>query len=134
MRPIPSHFLDDLHDAVRSAALGGNVLDIVSISEGVRMKHLSENVALEDVVACALSFAKATGLPIVFEHSRETTPVPNADWQNSASGRLTPAGAGKRRQRSPATRFPGAFSRTWHWSPGFAGTAFIPGRCLRRQH
>ena len=67
MLEIPSRLIrDDVEAAVLANAGLSRVIDVVTIAETIRLRHETENVALEDIVGLVSRMAVRCGCAIEF--------------------------------------------------------------------
>lgn len=66
-REFSESLRQDVSDSVRNSAARYGAIDVNAISEAVRLRHLAENVALEDIASLVMKAADWIGRPMVFE-------------------------------------------------------------------
>ncbi|WP_217577564.1 hypothetical protein [Mesorhizobium sp. GbtcB19] len=73
-----SHRLrDDAHCKVQHALRTKGIVDIIGLSEEIRLKNLAENVAREDIESLVLEVSQLYGAPIEFdEHALTALDLP----------------------------------------------------------
>lgn len=76
-RPFSTELLNDILNTVRMAASAGNVIDISSLAEQVRLRHETENIALEDIIQAMMQQAQWLNVSIEFsgEYARSSRPI-----------------------------------------------------------
>ncbi|SFP35656.1 hypothetical protein SAMN03159463_04072 [Mesorhizobium sp. NFR06] len=58
---------DDAHCKVHEAMRANGIIDIVGLSEQIRLKNLDDNIAREDVESLVMQIAQLYGAPIEFD-------------------------------------------------------------------
>lgn len=58
---------DDVHCKVHEALRADGIIDIIGLSEEIRLKNLAENIAREDIESLVMQIAQLYGAPIEFD-------------------------------------------------------------------
>ncbi|TPN81972.1 hypothetical protein FJ987_16945 [Mesorhizobium sp. CU2] len=70
---------DDAHCKVREALRANGIVNIIGLSEEIRLKHVHENIAREDIENLVLHVAQLYGAPIEFDvHALTALDLPDA--------------------------------------------------------
>ena len=70
-RPLSQALQQDVRDSVRTRATLETSINVNAVAEAVRLRHLAENVALEDIAALVIATAGHMGRPMVFERDND---------------------------------------------------------------
>lgn len=63
---------DDAHCKVRQALRANGIVNIIGLSEEIRLKNLAENIAREDIESLVMQIAQLYGAPIEFDEKALT--------------------------------------------------------------
>lgn len=67
LRKLSNRLRDDAHCKVRQALRTRGIVNIIRLSEEIRLDHLTENIAREDIETLVLEIAQIYGAPIEFD-------------------------------------------------------------------
>ena len=77
LRLFSTRMRDEVHCKVQHALRTNGIVDIVGLSEEVRLKHLAENIAREDIEGLVMEISQLYGAPIEFdEHTLTALDLP----------------------------------------------------------
>jgi hypothetical protein len=79
LRPFSKQLRDDAHCKVHEALRANGIIDIVGLSEEIRLKNLAENIAREDIEGLVMQIAQLYGAPIEFnDHALRALDLPES--------------------------------------------------------
>jgi hypothetical protein len=67
LRGFSDQLRDYAHCRVRKALRDNGIVDIVGLSEAIRIEHLGENFAREDIESLVMQVAQIYGAPMEFD-------------------------------------------------------------------
>lgn len=86
LRPFSKQLRDDVYCKVHEALRAHGIIDIVGLSEEIRLKNLAENIAREDIEGLVMQIAQLYGAPIEFnDHAQralDLSETPRSDDSN----------------------------------------------------
>ncbi|MDX8526328.1 hypothetical protein RFM68_17650 [Mesorhizobium sp. MSK_1335] len=67
LREFSNRLRDDAHSEVQHALRTSGIVNIIRLSEEIRLKNLGENIAREDIESLVMQIAQLYGAPIEFD-------------------------------------------------------------------
>ncbi|CDX59068.1 hypothetical protein MPL1032_250038 [Mesorhizobium plurifarium] len=72
LRGFSDQLRDDTHCRVQEALRINGIVDIIGLSEEIRLKNIAENIAREDIESLVLEISQLYGAPIEFDDDART--------------------------------------------------------------
>ncbi|TIU35461.1 MAG: hypothetical protein E5W38_01675 [Mesorhizobium sp.] len=100
-REFPDQMRDDAHRKVQEALQANGIVNIISLSEEIRLRNLEENFAREDIEDLVMQVAQIYGAPIEFDEQVLTALDLNDAWPGDRRNDLEKALDQRRLPGSP---------------------------------
>ncbi|MBZ9986465.1 hypothetical protein LB572_05065 [Mesorhizobium sp. BH1-1-5] len=84
LRRFSSRLRDDAHYKVQHALRTNGIVNIIGLSEEIRLKNVAENIAREDIEGLVMEIAQLYGAPIEFdERALAALDLPEVLWPDN---------------------------------------------------